>query len=569
MRKLTRHIFTIICSAIFVCLMSLAIWDASIIAKDYMYDNRVTVIKKRDLTPILPFLNDTRLCLVYPSPIFPAGTITMDVFRSLIVSRWRGHKIPWSRNTSDEQASVANAIFDLWLPFMLIRKIDKNGYQPLHEFLNKTGMNWTELAEYVDKFVRSPDSIRKIEEAWSVGRRMFVHAGNLSGVLIDFANMIGVCFEIPLAQELTESHESQNYYLDMVYIGPNGTNGNFMAPNGSTNGTSLQPYDITAGTPPAAKSLLIRLPGGVQLVDMEGADPAGTRKITISISNIGVFDSRRFPPCSENFETEDLCTLNEKMQTLYNFCNCIPFHRFVRKAILENRTAAKEFCTVRRYEQCWNKGMHLGSKKEKEIEASGRCKPCSFAKNSYTVTKQPSVKDGWYYVTDGWLPRIELKFECPDRTYLLFEDKRQYSSSQLFSQIGGDLGLYLGISMLSLMELAVFFYRLYEKKKRNQKGTKTMLSLRGSLRILAHYFFQNEEVVEYSRNELQMTEKQSTEEFKRDVLENIGALKARLRHLEGTVMMKMEQRLASMDRRMEMISDEMKRNMRMIMNKLG
>lgn len=43
------------------------------------------------------------------------------------------------------------------------------------------------------------------------------------------------------------------------------------------------------------------------------------------------------------------------------------------------------------------------------------------------------------------------------------EEREQFSLTQVVSQVGGDLGLYVGVSMFSLLQLVTIFYNMNQK----------------------------------------------------------------------------------------------------------
>lgn len=61
---------------------------------------------------------------------------------------------------------------------------------------------------------------------------------------------------------------------------------------------------------------------------------------------------------------------------------------------------------------------------------------------------------------------VRIQFYYPTLSYTVVEEKLRYSADDLISSIGGELGLWLGISLISFYDWAVVLLRWW--RSRNQ-----------------------------------------------------------------------------------------------------
>lgn len=181
------------------------------------------------------------------------------------------------------------------------------------------------------------------------------------------------------------------------------------------------------------------------------------------LTSLGIFDSHNFQPCSR-FNTEAACISDIFRSTISKICQCTIFSDAVSSRHLDNRSFdQRELCTVKKYEKCWDEAKRKFEKLQAEAKSAQSCKPCVLYKNSSSIQKPVEV-----FGLDP--PRFTVQFRCNDLKYLYFEDRVQYSFSQLILQIGGDLGLYNGFSMINILELTLFIYHAYQQWKQFQSN---------------------------------------------------------------------------------------------------
>lgn len=79
------------------------------------------------------------------------------------------------------------------------------------------------------------------------------------------------------------------------------------------------------------------------------------------------------------------------------------------------------------------------------------------------------IEQEYFYLWPS--PQVFMNIDCLDRRYIVLQEKTQYSLSQLVSQIGGDLGLYVGFSMISILEAVLFFVSHVSQPPRGHDAT--------------------------------------------------------------------------------------------------
>lgn len=437
----TVTVIRILHLSFFLGLVSLSAWDVSQITLSYLNDNRLTTVRRDPISTVhVPFLNRSSVCIFYNpnSPPFPGLSPSTNDYFEMMSNSWRGQEIRWTNNMTAEEISMAESIFTLIL-YTRVRDIDIFGLEvPTVAYFN----NMSELISVIDNFITKPDIIKRIKGTWETASKKFVqtldgpHRASL--VLLDLSK---VCFSLSLASQLhpikynyTERYgdginQYMSYYLDLAYF-----------QNGLTEAPSL----------PSASSIDLLLAGDT--LSIPGDFINRTVTATVFITNGVIFDSTDFPPCSADFELEEACLLDLRMRVIADVCGCIQ----LSQAILKPTVTQAPLCTATAYQKCLKDASFQAEKAISEAAKAGSCKPCKSAKVHYQMfitDTDPVINLHPYY------PHFLLKFELRDRMFLIFEDKRQFSVSHFVSQIGGDLGLYVGFSMMSVMQFVILIFR--------------------------------------------------------------------------------------------------------------
>lgn len=118
------------------------------------------------------------------------------------------------------------------------------------------------------------------------------------------------------------------------------------------------------------------------------------------------------------------------------------------------------YCTIKMYQKCFHKLL---------ADDYTTCRPnCITMKNQYDFSVQKAnnnyctiKENGTYHCSE-----IVLSVYC-DMFYVINEEKFQLTMAQFISQLGGDIGLYTGLSMLSVLKFILFVYNRYKKNKKN------------------------------------------------------------------------------------------------------
>lgn len=332
--------------------------------------------------------------------------------------------------------SMASDIFDLILPYWIIWYLDSSGPDILNKTASSLGMNRSELNEIIDQFLLDPQSVSNTSKVWPRVQPMFVKQDQepTTDVSITQIRNLGViCFQLPLDETLTVDTPSarQTYFFDLFYSEYDTLSFDNLP----------KAADVEISFSPHEKLWLSGAPSGNNMANTY-----------IYISNNGVFDSTKYPPCQNRFPSEHKCLENVKLETLMEICNCTPFN------ISLNNDTSLPPCTVAVYESCWTAAMTEAEKRQQESISSRTCAACLIPKNGYRISTRVESIDV-SMASPPWYPRASIRFQCNERIYLSFEERAQFNFSQFVSQIGGDLGLYIGFSLVSVLQLLLFLSR--------------------------------------------------------------------------------------------------------------
>lgn len=193
--------------------------------------------------------------------------------------------------------------------------------------------------------------------------------------------------------------------------------------------------------------------------------------------------------------------------------------------------------------------MEEVTRQQEEVRSEKTCTPCITVKNSYSaivanqVSKiyvQPTkILDNLTSFTDAekknhslWpSPQVLVYVSCLDRKYILLEEKPQHSLSQSISQIGGDLGLYIGFGMISFLEAALFVYHMYHHRKQssNEDGDRsTRRSFTDGCRYVIKFIFRNINTARYNDMDL-LTRNDTVSPSADSVLAELKAIRNEMR----------------------------------------
>lgn len=198
-------------------------------------------------------------------------------------------------------------------------------------------------------------------------------------------------------------------------------------------------------------------------LNINGGPPGALSLTLITIYNNGLYDVSRYPPCTREYRDEKECLKGVAAKAVSDVCSCTQFSKFLDEVLRKNQTGRppKRFCTSKIYAECQQRAQEEANRRQEEAKNEGTCTPCVFAKNMFSISLLREVPQ-MYNMTPPWRSRTALHVRCKETTYMNFEEKPQTTPSQL----GGELGLYIGFSMVSILQLILYLWRVARKKGR-------------------------------------------------------------------------------------------------------
>lgn len=441
--SLRKSIFLVIYTIGFLSLASVAIWDIKNIIVDYINENRLTLVKQMNITNRFPFLNQAHICLHYPPHFLPIIPVSFEDFRAIAKTYWLQQQINWPKDLSEGEKNVTINLLNLMLADRFIVFHDDygpGGSEKVSDILNLS-INRSEFIQIVDKFIENRENVKTTQQLRLEMLPFFVHKFDFTPVpaMLYSFDFQSVCVKILLPEELTISslEHKQDYALDFAR-------------------TNVAP----------TASVLVSF--AEETFYYFKKESNFTTENILMITNHGVFDTTHFPPCTQEFENEKECLYQFKILDISDSCNCTPMSAVLTASVVAPNVRVHHqlpFCTTKMYEECWAIAEKKIEQNKKTAEAKELCKLCVSSKNGFERNQyQGELIPFW----SPWYPRALVSFQCKDKMYLRFEDKPQFNFSQFVAQIGGDLGLYIGFSMISLLHFLLFLYRAYQK--RNKTG---------------------------------------------------------------------------------------------------
>ncbi|XP_027759621.1 acid-sensing ion channel 3 isoform X1 [Empidonax traillii] len=200
-------------------------------------------------------------------------------------------------------------------------------------------------------------------------------------------------------------------------------------------------------------------------------------------------DCKATPIESDFFTNYSLtaCRLDCETRYLAENCNCRMVHM----------PGNANVCTPEQYKECADPALDFLVTKDSEYCA---CRtPCAMVRygKELSMVKIPSKASAKYlakkfnkteqYIADNVLV-LDIFFEALN--YEMIEQKKAYEVAGLLGDIGGQMGLFIGASLLTILEIFDYLYEvfrdkllsLYKEKKRSPRSDSGTLSARSSLR---------------------------------------------------------------------------------------
>jgi hypothetical protein len=218
--------------------------------------------------------------------------------------------------------------------------------------------------------------------------------------------------------------------------------------------------------------------------DITGHNPweTKTQNIRTVVKNFGIYDKDETGdkciqehnldgslPLSQSAHNEwPSCKARVYVHAMDEFCACLPF----TMRSLVKRPITNRFCTFEIYNSACFKNV------TDHLSKTPCFDQCVSTKNYYRFDRYPI----YMYPTpsmpsdlepNNWYSQTRITVYIEDLAYSVFQQKFKFSIAQLISQIGGNIGIYTGFSMLALCQLFFFFM---QHKKRNERKMKSVSS---------------------------------------------------------------------------------------------
>lgn len=491
-------------------LVAVTVWDATNIIRDFIYDNRVTAVSRVEIENKFPFLIDPVFCIYYEAgeSVYP-GQADQDEFYKSLISFMRFGRIDFiPKNISAAEMELTKNLYQLYIANHLIKKIDNEGSPWLDQMAKIIGIDRSEFGLLVNRFTENIENVDLAKRSWTDAQAAFL-GGDGMGTTLGLAELYYIdfryiCIKMPLTVDLNPTNRSIAYGMDGFYVRTVG-NGSAADVTGlatdkpaissnrsSTDKAGADALGQTSESPEATmmrkrpkNAIATFFPEAETIHDqLTAKDNAFKANMEIFIFNHAVMDIRRFGDCTTDHDTEDDCLHDQKLSTIVKICKCVPFSWRMRSHISKNGPdGSSKTCSVEDYKRCWNEAIREWEKKRKKV----KCVPCVTPKNRYQILEGAAYYEG--LIEDKrnvWEYRNFFVVKCEERDYLLFEEKPQFTSSQFISQIGGDLGLYIGFSMIGLLQLIIMGCQTLERRRRvdaaasGEGAWKQMLQLIGN-----------------------------------------------------------------------------------------
>ena len=173
-----------------------------------------------------------------------------------------------------------------------------------------------------------------------------------------------------------------------------------------------------------------------------------TYTIGLHVTSIDVLRKRQNAPtpCNEKLYQED----NQWIESAINALNCTPsfLKRFTQNLVASNTTLDNQVCTQRQYSNF--KNLYSPESRFRKI-ASLYMQPCVEMRS--TVSSTHSLIS--FNVTT--VMRLIFKIGYEDEGYRETTNYRAFGLLSLGSQIGGFIGMFLGYSLLQVLDLIFVF----------------------------------------------------------------------------------------------------------------
>lgn len=432
-------------------LSAICIWNIVNITNDFIYDNRLTIVKVENVNETFPFLKYTPITLQIAA--FP--TIFPDVWSLIDHPGDIEEKLLQDSSKTVDYFSLNQSVLEdrvkTGLLFRDLKFMDEQVIACILAPYGKRACDQMPLYAHFDPVLQNGTALESLQEtAWDYLKNHvtgpFRILENISNVHLSYSTGTAVQVEIDPFSILSRQKSVFDFY------------------SGIAISEKWIRDQIRNESSPAIIKIWLKIQdftAGPFVIDQNKET-----RINLNIENIGVFDKTLTTQCSDEPEIfmdlgEKNCTSKKYLTALLKKCKCQPFS--LRKKAQKLRAFSENlpFCTSAIYEKCIEDLRVIDEE----------CLPnCIDIKNQYSVTSTTSegyscINAGVEGVNGQKCGLAEIRIGCTSNNYAIYENRIKLSAAQFVSQIGGDLGLYIGISALGIWNFIMSLIQRYTKYK--------------------------------------------------------------------------------------------------------
>ncbi|CAA91936.2 amiloride-sensitive sodium channel family protein [Caenorhabditis elegans] len=180
----------------------------------------------------------------------------------------------------------------------------------------------------------------------------------------------------------------------------------------------------------------------------------------ISMKNISLLDKANWGSCSKGWNRNDTdvpytathCEIDCKLRKVRNLCGCSPLAYSARES-----GSNDTICTPYQIQQCFRKVRGLDNRWEDECDCPSECNMLEFdVTNSYSDLDGRSRGLSSSKVESD-ISHVSLYFSHV--AYERIEQQKQLQTADLLSNIAGSMGLFLGMSTVTLLEIFIYLFK--------------------------------------------------------------------------------------------------------------
>uniref|UniRef100_A0A915K5A3 Uncharacterized protein n=1 Tax=Romanomermis culicivorax TaxID=13658 RepID=A0A915K5A3_ROMCU len=163
-------------------------------------------------------------------------------------------------------------------------------------------------------------------------------------------------------------------------------------------------------------------------------------------------DDINFDFLAANYSSK-ACRLECRLKTIADACNCtLPYDSvYFKDGVLDKHP----FCSPKRMTECGRKS--IARNKDELSRCSAKCQmACTAKRYSYSVSGMPLHAAGFPFMPDNETTLndlIYMQIAYPQLEYTLFDQSPSMQLDDVVSNVGGQVGLWLGLSMMAIIQV--------------------------------------------------------------------------------------------------------------------